>query len=62
MNPRAKSSALWGVVGALSFLVLAQGYHLLDGPNVGFLSLLGVALLVAIAASAAAYVAAGALD
>ena len=62
VSPRTKASALWGLVGALSFLVLAQGYRLLDGPGVGFLPLLGVAALVAIAASAAAYVATGALD
>ena len=28
---RAKSAALWGLVGGFAFLVLAQGYLLLDG-------------------------------
>ena len=28
---RAKSAALWGIVGALAFLVLAQGYLLVGG-------------------------------
>ncbi len=28
---RAKSAVLWGLVGGFSFLVLAQGYLLLDG-------------------------------
>ncbi|WP_248897751.1 hypothetical protein [Haloplanus halobius] len=32
MTPRHKSSLLWGLVGALSFLVLVQGYRLLVGP------------------------------
>ncbi|WP_254536731.1 hypothetical protein [Halomarina litorea] len=41
MNPRTKSSLLWGLVSALSFLVLAQGYQLFD---VGRLPLAGVAI------------------
>lgn len=28
MNPLLKSSLLWGVTGALTYLVLVQGYHL----------------------------------
>jgi predicted Na+-dependent transporter len=32
MTPRRKSSLLWGVVGALAFLVLVQGYRLVVGP------------------------------
>ena len=28
---RAKSAVLWGLVGGLAFLVLAQGYLLADG-------------------------------
>jgi hypothetical protein len=62
VSPRTKASALWGLVGALSFLVLAQGYRLLESPSVGLLPLFGVAVLVAIAASTSAYVAAGILD
>ncbi|MGM0604081.1 MAG: hypothetical protein ACQETB_00255 [Halobacteriota archaeon] len=31
MRPRTKSSLLWGVVGAMSFGVLAQGYVLVGG-------------------------------
>ena len=62
VSPRTKASALWGLVGALSFLVLAQGYQLLEGPSVGLLPLLGVGVVVAVAASATAYVAAGLLE
>ncbi|WP_299335809.1 hypothetical protein [Haloplanus sp.] len=48
MNARQKSSGLWGVVGALSFLVLVQGYRLLLGPlGVGTAVVAGVTLLVA---------------
>lgn len=32
MKRRTKSSLLWGVVGALTFLVLAQGYLIGVGP------------------------------
>ena len=31
---RLRSSSLWGLVGLLSFLVLAQGYRLFVGPLV----------------------------
>ncbi|QLG63768.1 hypothetical protein [Halorarum salinum] len=44
MTPRGKSALLWGAIGALTFLVLAQGAVLLSVPlPVGFLGLLGVA-------------------
>jgi hypothetical protein len=47
VTPRRKSALLWGAIGALSFLVLAQGYVLLVGRlPVGFLGRLGVGLLV----------------
>jgi hypothetical protein len=29
---RARSALLWGLIGALAFLVLAQGYRLFVGP------------------------------
>jgi hypothetical protein len=53
MTPRRKSSLLWGLVGALAFLVLVQGYRLLVGPlRIGPAPIAGVALLVgALAAS-----------
>jgi len=47
MNARHKSSVLWGLVGALAFLVLVQGYHLLVAPlTVGPPLVGGVALAV----------------
>ena len=46
MDPAVKSSLLWGLVGALSFLVLIQGYHLLSGEFVGVAVMVGVAVLV----------------
>ncbi|MFB6194656.1 MAG: hypothetical protein ABEI80_00665 [Haloplanus sp.] len=52
MNARRRSSLLWGVVGALSFLVLVQGYWLLVGPlGVGPLIVGGIALLVGVASA-----------
>jgi hypothetical protein len=46
MRPRTKASLLWGLVGALAFLVLVQGYDLVVGLDVGFAARLGVALVV----------------
>ncbi|MFC7047097.1 hypothetical protein ACFQH6_18380 [Halobacteriaceae archaeon GCM10025711] len=59
MRPRVKSSLLWGLVGALSFLVLAQGYRLVTDRGVGLPALLVVAVVVAVAATAASYLADG---
>jgi hypothetical protein len=46
MEPAVKASLLWGLVGALSFLVLLQGYHLLVEEFVGFGVMIGVAAVV----------------
>jgi len=47
MNARHKSSLLWGLVGALAFLVLVQGYHLLVAPlTVSPVAVGGITLLV----------------
>ncbi|MFB6071385.1 MAG: hypothetical protein ABEJ88_00285 [Halobacterium sp.] len=55
MDPRTKASLLWGVIGALSFLVLAQAYLLLADESVALLPALGVAVAVFAAATGAAY-------
>ena len=58
MTPRTKSSILWGLVGALTFLVLVQGYQLVvERLTVGVGPLAGVALGVGALAAAGAYVA-----
>ena len=45
MSPRRKSSLLWGLVGALLFLVLALGYRLAGGSlPVGAGGLAGIAV------------------
>ena len=45
MTPRRKSSLLWGLVGALLFLVLALGYRLAGGTlPVGAGGLAGIAV------------------
>jgi hypothetical protein len=46
MDRRTRGSLLWGVVGALSFLVLVQGYELLTEAAVTVGVKAGVALLV----------------
>ena len=44
MTPRRKSSLLWGLVGTLTFLVCAVGYHLLGGAlPVGPVGVAGIA-------------------
>jgi len=57
MHPRTRSSLLWGVVGCLSFLVLLQGYELLAGTRVTLGVKAGVAIAVAVGATALTYVA-----
>jgi hypothetical protein len=44
MNPRFKSSLLWGLVGGMAFLALVQGYHLFGGAFVGITPMLVGAL------------------
>ena len=61
LPPAVKSSLLWGVVGGLSFLVLAQGYELLAGLGVGFTVKLAVALVVAAVAAVSTHVTRGRL-
>ena len=41
-----RDAAVWGLVGALTFLVLAQGYRLATGDSPTLPVLLGVAPLV----------------
>jgi polyferredoxin len=55
VRPRAKASLLWGAVGALAFLVLAQGYELLFAPGISLLVKLGIAAVVWVVAGAASY-------
>ncbi|WP_144799685.1 hypothetical protein [Halorubrum depositum] len=53
---RAKSAALWGLVGGFAFLALAQGFLLVasDLP-VGYVGLAGLAASVAVASGGIAY-------
>ncbi|WIV67801.1 hypothetical protein [Natrialbaceae archaeon AArc-T1-2] len=55
MTPRGKSAILWGIVGALSFLVLVQGYALFAGPLVSIGQAGAVAVLVAVGTGVSAY-------
>lgn len=57
MNPRLKASVLWGATGALSFLVLVQGYELLSDVSLSFALKFAVAGLVATLATGSTYVA-----
>ena len=62
MTARQKSALLWGVVGALLFLVLHQGYLLFDGEFLGVGPVAGVAVAVFAATSVASYYTAGHLE
>ena len=57
MDARTKSSLLWGVVAALSFLVLLQGYELLAATRVTLGAKAGVSLTVAVGATVLTYAA-----
>jgi hypothetical protein len=53
VNARRTSSLLWGVVGALTFLVLVQGYRLVLGTlGISPLAIGAVALCVGVSAAA----------
>ena len=55
---RRRSALLWGLVGALTFLVLLQGYRLLVGPpGVGVAVAAGISLLVGGVVTLLSYVA-----
>jgi hypothetical protein len=55
---RTRSALLWGLVGALTFLVLVQGYRLFVGQlRVDFLGALGIALVLGSVVSAVSYLA-----
>ncbi|MFB6083811.1 MAG: hypothetical protein ABEJ94_06160 [Halorientalis sp.] len=56
MDPRIKSSLLWGLVGGLAFLVLLQGYELLSTERVDWLVKFAVAALVTAGATGLSYV------
>lgn len=52
---RVRASLLWGLVGALAFLVLVQGYELLGGQAVTVGAKAGVAAAVGTAAAGLSY-------
>ena len=55
MDPKLKSSLLWGVVGGLAYLVLVQGYQLFASVPISTPVKFGVALVVAAGAAALTY-------
>ena len=59
MNPRTKASLLWGVTGALVFLVGLQAYRLVTGATVTLGATLGVAVLVGVVAGGSSYLVEG---
>jgi hypothetical protein len=59
VNPRTKASLLWGLTGALVFLVGLQAFRLVTGETVTPGATAGVALLVGVVASVAAYIVEG---
>lgn len=61
MDSRLQSSLLWGLVGALSFLVLHQTWVLLGGTFTSIVVMAGTALVVGVVSTVATYVAEGRL-
>lgn len=59
MRGRTKASLLWGVIAALSFLVLIQAYHLLGDERVALSVMIGVAVVVGVVSGVFAYVVEG---
>lgn len=57
MSARTKASLLWGVIAALAFLVLAQGYNLIGSEQISIGVMVGVAVLVGLVASVLSWVA-----
>ncbi|RXK50144.1 hypothetical protein [Halorientalis pallida] len=55
MDPRVKSSLLWGLVGGLGFLVLLQGYELVSTERVAWLVKFAVAAAVVVGATGVSY-------
>ncbi len=55
MTPRGRDAFGWGLVGGLSFLVLAQGYRLVAALGVDTPALLGVGTVVAAASAVLSY-------
>jgi ABC-type antimicrobial peptide transport system permease subunit len=56
MDPRRKSSLLWGLVGALSFLVLLQAYHIVADDFLAVPTVVIATIVVALASAALAHV------
>ena len=59
MKPRRKSALLWGVVAALSFLVLHQGYLLAGGAFLGIGPVAAVTVAVFVGGVTVSYYAEG---
>jgi hypothetical protein len=55
MRPRQKSALLWGAVGALTFLVLHQGYLLADGRFLGVGPVAAITVVVFVGTALSAY-------
>jgi hypothetical protein len=55
MDPRVKSSLLWGLVGGMAFLVLVQGYHLVGDRFLGLGPMTVGAVVVFVATTVSAH-------
>ena len=57
MDRVVRESVLWGFVGGLTFLVLAQGYELVVGPGIDASVKVGGAVVVLVVATGSSYLA-----
>lgn len=56
VNPRLKSSLLWGLVGTLVFLVLVQSWRLTGGPRIDLGVMIGAAAITFAGAALGSYI------
>ena len=57
MDRDRRESVLWGFVGGLTFLVLAQGYELVVGPGIDAVVKVGGAVVVLVVATGTSFLA-----
>ncbi len=61
MHTRTKSAVLWGLVGALSFLVLLQGYEVIVDASTPLVITAAVTVVIGVLAAGLSYVVEGRL-
>lgn len=61
MHPRRKSALLWGVIGAMAFLVFQRGYGVVADASYSLSVTVGIAVVVGVVAAVLSYLVEGRL-